>query len=162
MQRIQEGFPCTLGVYYVKTAVKNGHLHCLDLPVFLATGGVSSFSNLLTAHSFVSSWQRDFCHLGLQLQLLPVSLRHKESPISGAMGTKVATSLWKDAGWHVWHVCTGSSICACVLPQVCLCRGEGNPAVIRIRIPLVPQRGHLHLLQQKRAKDSFMLTKKHA
>lgn len=32
---------------------------------FLATSAVSSFSNSLTAYSFVSSWQRDFFHLGL-------------------------------------------------------------------------------------------------
>lgn len=38
------------------------------------------------------------------------------------MGSKVATSLWKDEGWYLWHVCIGSSICACVHPRArCLC-----------------------------------------
>lgn len=32
------------------------------------------------------------------------------------MGSRVATSLWRDEAWYLWHVCIGSSICAC-----CLC-----------------------------------------
>lgn len=51
---IEEGFPCILEVYYVQQAVQNGHRHCMDLAVVLATDAVSCFPNSLTALSFVS------------------------------------------------------------------------------------------------------------
>lgn len=44
------------------------------------------------------------------------------------MGSKVATSLWKDEGWYLWHVWIGSSICACVHQCACtLCENVYAP-----------------------------------
>lgn len=82
MQRIEESVPCTLAVYYVQQAIQNGHLHCLDL----ASDAAFPTPWPLIAHSSGTFLIR-------------------KSPVSGAMGTKPVTSLWKDEGWHLWHVC---------------------------------------------------------
>lgn len=74
MQGIEEGFPCTLGVYYVQQAIQNAHLHCLDLAVFLATDVVSNFSKSLTAHSFVSFLTEGFLsHRAVATTILSLS-----------------------------------------------------------------------------------------
>lgn len=95
-----EKLSCVLEAYYVQHTIQNGHLHFWDLAVFLAPEAVSRRSNSLIARSFASLTTEGFLSLRAVATTVFRDPPCKESPISIAMGSKVACSLWKDEGWH--------------------------------------------------------------